>query len=442
MNRRSMLINPALLILLLNQIISLLFYFADSLSTKAYTYYGAVTIILIAWSVIKTDKRRLSYSSALLCYITATQFGLVIPYVFIGMDALANYSSYTLRFLDSEYFPKAIGLGVIAVNAFEVGVLLSRKKYGNVFLARKETDYGNGGDKRPQVVGTMLLILVLFFFLANIATGRMLLFSTYEQFMQSKFYGSSLYSYILILFYVGMIYLASAGNIRENWKSWTVWVLIVVIFAANGNKGEFMYALLAVFGMLGVKGKKVSGKTIFVLFCLLFIAIPSITRLRSIGIVGNLSSLGFNPIEAFTEMGMQIRTSVYTLEGLAAGSIHSLSGMSYIQPVINMLTPFLPHTQATADIRDMFWGYGYSQVIESYLNFNLAGVLAFFGITGYLLGKYEALANTRNKVAYLGTVTCIMINASRNYFAFVPGQLVIVTIIYVFTMRIKYVWKK
>ena len=34
------------------------------------------------------------------------------------------------------------------------------------------------------------------------------------------------------------------------------------------------------------------------------------------------------------------------------------------------------------------------------------------------------------KLAYIGTITCILINATRNYFAFVPGQIVIVSIIY------------
>ena len=153
------------------------------------------------------------------------------------------------------------------------------------------------------------------------------------------------------------------------------------------------------------------------------------TLLRSVGIAGNLGSAKWDFVSVFTEMGMQIRTSVYVLEGLDHKTISPLWGMSYIQPVINMIVPF-SHKIATSDIRKMFPGYGFNQVIESYLNLGVAGVAGYFGLVGYVISKAENELKSRIDLAYLGTVTCVLINASRNYFAFVPGQILIVTVIY------------
>lgn len=432
------------LLLIINLLISIcvLFVFIDSLSVKGCAYYAIFTVVLIAWCIIRVDGHRLTYSTALLCYTAATQFGLVIPYQFFGMRAVDNYSEYTLRFLHSAYLPKAILLGIVALNVFTIGVFLSRQKYVPCFRCRGERDFDFGNHKREWIVGTALLFVVFLFFAFHIITGGMKLFSTYDEFRQSRVYNSSLYSYILILFYTGTIYLASAGSVRKNWKNWMVWVVIVIIFALNGNKGEFLYALLVVLGMNGVKGKKIKGKALLLIALLIFLIIPSITTLRSVGIAGNLSEVKFSAVETFTEMGMQIRTSVYTLEEMARGGIDYLYGKSYLQPVINILTPLMPHTQATAEIRKLFPGYGYNQVIESFVNFHVPGILLFFGLTGYLIGKYEAKADSKRKLAYLGTITCILINATRNYFAFVPGQILIVTLIYFFAIRVKYVSQK
>ena len=127
---------------------------------------------------------------------------------------------------------------------------------------------------------------------------------------------------------------------------------------------------------------------------------------------------------------MQIRTSVYVLDDLQNGVYTFLYGKSYYQPIINMITPFLDHTTATDHIRLMYKGYGFNQVIEGYLNFGILGVIGYFGIVGYLLAKWENIIVNKMRLAYIGTITCILINATRNYFAFVPGQIVIVSIIY------------
>ena len=232
--------------------------------------------------------------------------------------------------------------------------------------------------------------------------------------------------------------MAAAGSVKSHKVGWALWMVIVLIFALNGNKGEFMYALLAVVGMKGVQGQKINRKLIALIALTLIVIIPGITSLRNIGILGNIRNASINVFGAFGEMGMQIRMSVYTLRDLASGRYGYLWGESYWRPVFNLLTPIMiKHTQATAAVRSLYPGNGYSQVIESYLNFNIIGVVAFYLIIGFLIGKYEVKATDKGKLAYLGTIVCILINATRNYFAFVPGHILLITVIYVFVKGVK-----
>ena len=387
-----------------------------------------LTVVLVIWNIIRVDQKRFMFSSALIIYTLATQFGLVIPYFRFGRDILDQYHDYTLSFLNYDLLGKAILLGNIAVLTFEFMKCLANKRYPYIYREEKQ-QYNNDG-KKSYMVGVLLLLVVVGYFLYHILFSNLSLISTYEKFMNSSAYNSWLYSYILILFYVGSIYLAAAGKIKDHKLGWFLWGILVLIFALNGNKGEFMYALLAILGLKGVQGQKITFKILALAGIVLFLIIPSITSLRNIGIIENLSSIHIDFVDAFAEMGMQIRTSVYVLDDLQNGTYTFLYGKSYYQPIINMVTPFLDHITATNHIRLMYRGYGFNQVIEGYLNFGILGVMGYFGIVGYLLAKWENTITNKMRLAYIGTITCILINATRNYFAFVPGQIVIVSIIY------------
>ena len=401
--------------------------FGTSMNVRMAAAIAAVTIVLILISIYTIYDHRLSLSSVLLLYTIATQFGLVIPYTIFGREVLSNYHDYTLRFLSSSMLVKAILLGNFAIICFETAKRMTAIK--RVKRPEKNRPADGGMNQKMFRASAAGFLIVLLYFAYHVLFGSTRLVSTYEGFMRSSAYTSGIYAYILIVFYASSIYLAASGTIRERKTGWFLWLLIVLIFAFNGNKGEFLYALLAAIGLQGSLGKKIDVKLILLSAFLLFFVIPSITLLRSVGIAGNLGSAKWDFVSVFTEMGMQIRTSVYVLEGLDHKTISPLWGMSYIQPVINMIVPF-SHKIATSDIRKMFPGYGFNQVIESYLNLGVAGVAGYFGLVGYVISKAENELKSRMDLAYLGTVTCVLINASRNYFAFVPGQILIVTVIY------------
>ncbi len=420
----------------LNVIVSLALLGYGNLTPFGAAVYALITSVLVLASAVRSEKRRITYSTALLLYTVATQFGLVLVYYFFGRDSVA-YPDSTISFLQSPLMPKAMIMGAVAITAFRAGTLIARKRNRVENIAILTVGRADHSARRMYVAGFALLVVVLAYFLFNILVGNMSLTSTYRLFRQSGVYGSAAFSYILILYYVGTAYLASAGPIMKHRLGWLIWLAIAGILALNGNKGEFMYSLLAVVGMKGIQGQKISGRLLALLAVMLFLIIPVITSLRSIGIAGNLASAQLSPFDAFTEMGMQIRMNVFVMQDLENGRYGMLYGASYYQPVLNLLTPFLTHTQATAGVRQIYGGYGFSQVAEGYLNFGAAGILLYFGIVGYLIGRWEVRVRSSATLAYLGTIVCILINVTRNYFAFVPGQILIVTVIFYFVDRFR-----
>ena len=390
------------------------------------------TIALSVYNMLVMYNGRLSLSTVLLIYTILTQFGLIIPYMLVGKSVVNQYQDWTLAFLYSHNLGKAMVIGNIAIYSFDlarVWIVYQNREKPKV-LNNTRGDIYNPAMKTFSMV---TLLFVFFFFIFHILSGGMRLFGTYEQFMSSSAYSSSIYPYMLILFYVATLFLSASGTVKENLSGWLIWFFIAMIFSINGNKGEFLYSLLAVFGLKGVQGQKISWKLALGASLLLFLFIPSITALRDAGVSNNIQDASFSAFGAFTEMGMQLRTSVYTLDHLDNGFFNYLYGQSYWQPIVNIITPFMKHEIATAHVRLEFPGFGFNQVAESYLNFGVFGVMLFFSVIGSLICKYENkyYRDTIN-LALLAAITTVLINASRNYFVFVPGQILMVYVIWRF----------
>ena len=393
-----------------------------------FAIYLAIWVTLLSVrNIVYLYNRQFSLSSALITYTIFTQFGLIIPYYFWGDVVVSEYASWTLEFLSSSFLAKSVKMGALGISVFETVRLFVAHKLNFKLNTIDSTTVTN--FRVLHNMARVMLLAVFLFFAYHILTGGMRLFGTYEMYMASSAYNSSIYSYILIVFYIATIYLTSSGSFKNNKFSWVVWFVIVVIFAMNGNKGEFMYVLLASLGVYGLQGHKISWKLIAGGVGVVFFVIPSITSLRMLGISQNISSVAFNPFAAFAEMGMQLRTTVYTLESLHNGTVDFLYGQSYWQPLLNLI-PFAPHGFATGLLKTMFPGYGFNQIVESYLNFGIIGIALFYGIVSYLLSKNERRLNNELTLSLLGASTTVLINATRNYFAFVPGQLLIVLILH------------
>lgn len=417
-----------LLLYIIDLVISLVIFMVYPQEIVAVIAVTIFTSILSVYNMLTIYNGRLTLSSVLLFYTILTEFGLFIPYALLGDNVVGIYKDYTLMFLTSSFLGSALLLGNIAIICYDIARILYIKSHPNITRPSPYTTYSLNA-KSIGSVSTLLIAFVLLFFIINVLLGNMKLFGTYDDYIEFS-HSSSIYPYVLVTFYAGVLYLSVSGSVKQRQFGWFLWLLVVIIFAFNGNKGEFLYSLLAVIGLKGVLGQKLSWKMVVGGLLILIVVIPSITLLRHEGIANSLGSVTGSFMGAFVEMGMQIRTTVYTLEYLDDGTFNYLLGQSYYQPIINILTPFMNHTIATAHVTEMFPGYGYNQVAESYLNFGLPGVVGFYSLMGYFLCKYENELKDLLHLAFLGTITCVLINASRNYFAFVPGQIIMMAVFY------------
>jgi len=397
-------------------------------------YITTFTTAMSLYNIFTIYNFRLSLSSVILLYTIVTQFGLIIPYYYIGSFTVSEYEYWTLEFLENKYLIPAILIGNIAIISYEISRLFIVKQS----CGKDEVNIQKHNvhkKKKIYNISTSLLILVVIYFVYFIFLGGTTLFGSYGDFNESSLRKNFLYPFILIMFYLGSLYLSTCGDIKSNKLGWILWILIASLFALNGNKGEFLYPLLAILGLKGVQGTKTSLQTIVFIAFIMFIAIPTITALRGLGLVSNLSNASTSLYSGFVEIGMQLRTSVYTLEFLDIGTINFLYGQSYWQPILNIITPFMDHDVAAFQLKVELNGFGYNQVIESYLNFGIIGVILFFGLLGGVMCMFEnKYARDEIKLAFLGSITCTLLNATRNYFAFVPGH---VLVAYIFYLLIK-----
>ena len=417
-----------LVLYIIDLIVSLVLFLVYPQEINAVIIVTVITMILSIHTMLTIYNGRLTLSSVLLIYTILTEFGLFIPYAFLGQDVLSLYKDYTLVFLTSNYLVPALLLGNIAIICYDIARIVYLISHPIIQSNTTSTTYSLNKHS-IGAVSTLLIAFVLLFFLINVLLGNMKLFGTYDDYIEFS-HSISIYPYVLVTFYAGVLYLSASGTVKERSFGWFLWFLVVIIFAFNGNKGEFLYSLLAVIGLKGVLGQKLSWKMVMGGLLILIVIIPSITLLRHDGIANNLSGVTGSFMGAFVEMGMQIRTTVYTMEYLNDGTLNFLMGQSYYQPFINILTPFMNHTIATSHVAELLPTYGYNQVAESYLNFGLPGVVVFYSLMGYFLCKYENQLKDLLHLAFLGTITCVLINASRNYFAFVPGQIIMMAIFY------------
>lgn len=401
----------------------------------------SIGICIMCLCVLKQNQKIATFglTSVLLIYTIFTQFGLGTIYYILGPEYLSNYGDYTLRFLFSNQYVQAVILGLIAIMTYTIASSLGT--IGEESIAKRLRNIQKGNisleEKYAVWIGYVLLIIVLFYLLFQIATGKISFSMGYSSFRENIVDASSIYHYILIIYSIGIAYIIAAGNDREIKLGIFLYSCSAIIFFLTGNKGEVLYATLACIGASQYRGFKIKPSLILFIVFILFIFIPFVTEARENGVLGSLHKVGFSLTDAFTEIGMQLRLNVYILEQVAFGSREFIDGFSYFNPLVNIIDRLIPFVDlrltppADFNFNEIFPGYGFNQVAESYANFGLIGVLMFFFIMGFTISKIESRKMSLLTLAYFTSVVSIFINVTRNSFAFVPGQILILTILYV-----------
>lgn len=375
------------------------------------------------------------FTSLHIVYTIFLAFGLGWVNFLLGDTYLSDFSAHTLRFLRSEQYAYAVALSIISVMTYVIGVSLATLRATNKNYIRQVNPQDFKSDRAVYFVGCLLISTMLIFLGYSFATGELSIYSNYAAYRE-LIADDVLYTWIVTFYATGICYVVASGKLKQRRLGIVMYTVAAVILFATGNKGEVLYSLLACLAILQYKGHKLNWKPMAVVFLIAFIVIPFVTSTRKDGVFNNLNGVQLDFTDTFVEMGMQIRCTVYVLDQFAIGIRDYILGYSYFNPFINFLNQIVPFiglkmtTPSSFDFKTVFASQGFNQIAEGYANFGVLGSMLYYLVTGYIFANIEKNKMSVGKLAYFASIITIFINVARNKFAFVFGQIVIMTFIY------------
>lgn len=437
MEERSIKLNHKEFLLLsinvIMMVIAIMFY-VMGISNKNVSIMSIVSAIVIVITFKVFHKNILSFGFVFVLYNMVIHYGFGIVYFLLSPEAAKRaYASWTLSFLNSSNYSLAVLISILAFEMFTILWILGFKSHNVIGSQNDERYFQN--NNAFYVVGIIMLLITLIFFVVCLATGVFSLNSSYQDYRAALTDSSQLYNYVLIIYATGLTYVVAASDGRKLKVGIILFTMSAIILLLTGNKGEVFYAVLAALGIIGYKKYKMSPKMVVLIALIVFFIIPIVTATRSTGVLNNSQEIKGDLYEPIMEMGMQIRCVVYSLDKVADGTYNYMYGYSYIRPVLRLIGILIIPLRNIKDIpinfNVDFSGMGFTQVAESYLNFGISGSLVVFGALGLVFGRKEGKVLTNSKLCLYGSILVILINMSRNTFVFVPGQMFLMILLYI-----------
>ncbi|MBR4575107.1 MAG: O-antigen polysaccharide polymerase Wzy [Lachnospiraceae bacterium] len=377
----------------------------------------------------------LGCTGVVLLYFFLSHFGLSIVHALFGVDGL-KYPSRTIDFLSSVNYPDALVLANIAMLSYTIAATRKQSHDSHGYNAPIINDATNNVI---FFIGSLLLIYSFIVMLVMFLRGQVSASMDYKLYREAAF-SNPFYSYMIVLYSFGGCFIFSVAERRQFIFAGVLFGLTAIMLLITGNRGEVLFPSLAIYAILRVR--KIYFKKIFIVLGViaLIIIIPFISSARHAGgwvqLFQIYSSNFFSSIlDTFSEIGIQIRLTVYILNEYVAGTRKLLWGYSYYECFLRWFRWILPtkisdFVPKSFNFRSEYSTMGFNQVAESFANFGLLGVVAFHYIIGGFMGKREKTINRPIDVAILGACCSVFINMTRNKFSFVPTHLLFIFAFY------------
>lgn len=414
--------------------------FLFEVSNLFVTIFSIVVIILILVTFKVAHGNILGLGFVFIAYNILMHFGFGIVHFLVSNTVARDiYASWTLAFLKSENYALAILISALAFEAYTIAWLFGVDR--SQMKQASEATVVDSTETREKafcyLFGMLMLAGVLLYFIYFLIAGRMSLGMSYLDYRNAIMKENVLYSWMLVFYPTGLLYVIASAEGKKRTIGIALFVATAVIFLVTGNRGEVFYAVLAALGIIGYQKKKLNPKIVLLLCVIMFVIIPVVNSTRITGVTDGFSLEFASLTDPFLEIGMQIRCLVYSLDGVADGAYELMYGYSYLRPLCTvfgyLLFPLggLPEIpiDLTSENSD-FFGYGFTQVAEGYLNFGIVGAALLFAAIGYLFGRLEFKRMNTMTLCLVGSILAILINLSRNTFIFVPGQVAVMVMLY------------
>lgn len=398
----------------------------------------AISIVLISGLMLwrQSSISLLGFPGVYFLYMAFANLGAVVASLLV-QDPFSAYRTSSLLWTYSDLLPYAIALAGIGVGVFVFVAIILSSLFGRAVPTSLGLD--ERGDRGLYMVGMLLLIGGALYMVSGIAVGILPIGVTYEAFKAATLELSG-YAYVLFALTSGLTMVAATGNRREL-SIGILWFLVSgVILLATGNRGEVLYPVAAAVAVVTRRGYRPNLGAVFTFFVTLFFIVPFIRDIRNdppSAVSGAMLRLQFT--EPIVEIGFQLRTVVATLNWTFGGEQFA-NGGTYMLPILRGASRIFPFIETPALQGNQMYiagrlpTQGYSVIAEAYFNFGLLGILIVPAIIAAILVLLGERSTNSRSLAFAGAISGILITNVRNSFLFVPGQMILVVVLYLFAM--------
>lgn len=354
-------------------------------------------------------------------------FGLIIALA-MGLQPTEHLEQATWYWLYRDETLRAVWLSLLGVAACAAGVsasaLLGEQRAPAVAVSER-ADFALGQ------IGAFLTILAVGAWFVTLARegGLGVFFSSYSAMIEAS-QGSRVPTMYLIL-HIGVPLMAATRFRWTHWWGWGAFAVFSLAASMMGVRGQVLFTMAAALPVFAMRGLRVNPGRVALGGLVLLAAITFIRDLRTVGVANaDDAELSVNPLEGMMELGTSIRPVYEVVRWRDAGDEFIL-GASYwatIDRPLRRVVPWMERIPAEQDERIMnvlvelrhAGAIGFSPVAEAFRNFGAAGVIAIMGLTGFLVGRLDALPRQGAWPALVGVIMVPLLIQVRNSFVHVP----------------------
>lgn len=377
-------------------------------------------------------------------YLTISHLGIFFVGVFLD-DPLRSYTSTTntswFYLLNTE---QALQMSIYFITFFFIASVLFKVKGQKIEFQNR--DYTINAKKYYYFnVSIVILLLCFSYVLLTGVTGTIDYLGGYTNFRLSIL-NSSTYPWFIFCLSISlsMYTLFYEKEYKSRYIGLIFIIGITTLMLYTGNRGEVLYPFASSISILIIR-KKVRLKGLLILFPLILLLIQFVKIFRN-------NHFAFFFEAPIVEMGYTIRPFIFTLSWFNNyGENHSF-GMSYFAPIINMLSNFIPGL-GSIDYELVPYGFrhrlptmGYSVISEGYYNFAYLGLLLIPILIAWIIKVInESIYMDNNYYVISGILIALyslLINNIRNAFSFIPGQFLMIVLLFVLIESLWRILKK
>lgn len=395
---------------------------------------------------VAAGAKRGLYSAGFLYLLALVLFHLSLSLLTtFGVPFEPKYQAYfDLWYRPGSYAVEAVYLSLLAATAFA-----SAYTWSSVRLAGRASKPDRARRQPDPIwlarVGGTLIIAGAILFLGYVAITQpaMLLGGSYRDF-DRLVGGSAPISAGMEMVAIGAAMVAAAPKSRARKTALIVLVVFAVIVLAMGSRTAVMYAALGAITAAARMHRMPRARVAVVGLLLAVVSVGIVAQVRDLASdsARPVSALNFTPVPALSEMGGSLRPVVETLSWRRSNNEPQYNGITYVagplriyERVMGVERPESDERFASTLAANRVKGYniGYSAVAEGFLNFGTLGVLGFFALLGWLLGRAD---NTWSENAFVAARVGVLIfalsyqvrQASNVVFTLILAGLIIIAV--------------